>query len=367
MKLEKGHISERALMFSVFCFMQGTVLRAAFIIGITKNDSWAMAFTGLVVTLLLVAIYAALLHRFEEKNLFEINELIFGPVLGKVFSILYLFFFLSLAALNTHDLGDFVVGYMMPGTPLAVVVLLFLLVCVYAVRKGIENLVRLSTVLCIIAMGAVAINVILILKDIQIGFLKPFFQLQLEKYVQGTVTVTAVPMGEILAFTMITPMLGKNRKSGKMMASGLTLSAVFMVIILLRDVMTLGPLVAIFKLPSFESVRYISIAGVLTRMESLYAVVLISLFLFKVGILMYASVLGLAQLLNFKSYSPLTLVCGALIFFYALIVFKSAMENVDWGATTAPFFSLTFEFLLPTISLVVASLKKTNKLREVEG
>ena len=367
MKLESGHISGRALMFSVFCFLQGTMLRSAFVINITRNDSWAMALSGLLFSLLLVAIYATLLRRYKQKSLFEINELVFGPVLGKLLSLLYLFFFLTLAALNTHDLGDFVVGYMMPETPLPAVILLFMIVCIYAIRKGVQNMVRISTVLCIIAISAIAINSILILKDIQLGFLKPFFQLPLEKYIQATTTVTAIPLGEILAFTMITPMLGTKEKPGKMMALGLSLSAALLMIIMLRDITTMGPLVSIVRLPSFESVRYISVAGVLTRMESLYAVILISLFLFKVVILLYASVLGLAQLMNFKSYSPLALICGGFVFFYALIVYKSLMENFDWGATTAAFFALTFELLLPAITLVAASLKKPATPQEVEG
>ena len=182
-----------------------------------------------------------------------------------------------------------------------------------------------------------------------------------------TATVTAIPMGEVLAFTMITPMLGKDEKPGKMMASGLTISATLLLIILLRDITTMGPLVTIVRLPSFESVRYISVAGILTRMESIYAVILISLFLFKVVILLYASVLGLAQIMNFKIYSPLAILCGGFVFFYALIVYKSIMENFDWGATTAAFFGLTFELLLPAITLVAASLKKKDKPQEVEG
>lgn len=113
MKLEDGCITARALLFSVFCFMQGTMLRAGFIISMTRNDSWIMAFSGLLLTLPLVSIYAALLRRFPGKSLIEIDNIIFGPVLGKAVSALYLFFFLLLAALNTRDLGNFAVDYMM--------------------------------------------------------------------------------------------------------------------------------------------------------------------------------------------------------------------------------------------------------------
>ena len=365
MKLEKGHITGLELLFSVFCFMQGTILRSGFIIAVTRNDSWAMAFTGLLFALPIVAIYAALLRWFPGQGLFEINTAIFGRALGKAVSVLYLFFFLSLTALNTRDLGNFVEGYMMPETPIAAIVPLFLLACVYAIRKGIQNLMRLSIVFSIIAVGAVIFNFILILKDVRLDFLKPFFRLEPMKYVQGTVTVAAVPLGEILAFTVIAPMLGKGKKAGVPLTLGLIASAVFMAVVILRDIITLGPLVSIVSLPSFESVRYVSLAGVLTRMESIYAVVLVALFLFKVSILLYAFVLGLSQLLDMKSYPPLILVAGVLAFLYALLVFESVMENMDWGATTAPFFSLTFEFVLPAVSLLVARLRGLNRTREV--
>lgn len=388
MKPESGSISSKDLIFAVFCFMQGTVLRSGFIVGVTRHDSWAMAFTGFLVTIPIVAVYAALLRRFPGKSLIEIDDIIFGPVLGKVISALYLFFFVSLAALNTRDLGNFVVGYMMPETPLVAVILIFLIGCVYTVRKGIENLMHFSTLLCIIALGAVVINSILALKDVQPEFLKPMFHLEPMKYVQGTVSVTAVPMGEILAFTMITPLLGKDKKAAKPFLLGLALSAVSMAVVLLRDIVTLGSLVSIVSLPSFESIRYVSLTGIVARMESIFAVVLVTLFLFKVTVLLYAFALGLTQMLRQRSrpqpdlYSasqsceaerlqsrasnpPLILLSAALVLFYSMFVFESVMENMDWSAT-APFFSLTFELLLPAVSLLVACLRKLGRVREVK-
>lgn len=389
MRLERESISSGDLMFAVFCFLQGTVLRSGFIISVTRNDSWAMAITGFLLAVPIVAVYAALLRKFPGKNLIEIDDIVFGPFLGKLVSALYLFFFGSLAALNTRDLGNFVVGYMMPETPIAAVNVVFLIGCVYAIRKGMKNLMHLSAFLCIVALGALVINSILVLRDAQPEFLKPFFRLEPMKYVQGTVSVAAVPMGEILAFTMIIPMLGKNQKTAGPLLLGLVLSAVSMAIVILRDIVTLGPLVPIVSLPSFESVRYVSLSGILSRMESIYAVVLVTLFLFKVSILLYVFVLGLTQILARKhgpcqnidrknqssepewlpgeaSHPPLLLVSAAFVFFYSLFVFESVMENMDWGATTAPFFSLTFELLLPAVSLLVACLRKLGGVLEAK-
>ncbi len=267
MKLEQGRISSRELIFAVFCFMQGTMLRSGFIISVTRSDSWAMAITGLLMTLPLVAVYAGLMRRFPGKSLIEIDDIVFGPVLGKVISALYLFFFLSLAALNTRDLSNFVVDYMMPETPLAAVGILFLFGCVYAIRKGIEPLLRLSVVFCILTVAAVAVNSIFILKDVEFTFLKPLFQQPLMKYVQGTVTVTAVPMGEILTFTTIAPMLGKDKKTFKPLSLGLILSAAFLAVIMLRDLVTLGQVGSCRCRPLIRALC--ELAGILTGWRAL--------------------------------------------------------------------------------------------------
>lgn len=349
-----------------------------------------MAITGFLFMLPILGVYAGLIKKFPGKNLFEIDDIAFGPVLGKIASALYLFFFVTLAALNMRDLGNFVVDFIMPETPLIAILMISLIGCVYAIRKGIRNIMHLSAFVAIIAIASIIMNSILVLKDIEPGFLKPIFQLEPMKYVHGTVSVGSLPMGEVVVFLMFIPMLGKGSKASKPILVGLILSALSMALVILRDIVTLGPLVAIVSLPSFESVRYISLAGILTRMESVYAVVLIQLFLFKISILLYSFTLGLTQLLSPKdsvpvsigvesriyeggqlqcerNRPPLLFLCAALVFFYSLIIFQSVMENMDWGATTAPFFSLTFEFLLPAATLLTAWLRSFGKAREVKA
>lgn len=384
MNLKKGTISTKDLMFAIICFIQGTVLRSGYIVGITLQDSWAMAITGFLSTLPLVFIYNALLRKYPGKDLIDIDAIVFGPIMGKIISILYLFFFVSLAALNTRDLGNFVADFMTPQTPIAAIIFIFLLGCVYTIYKGIENLLHLSTALIILSVGAIIINFILVLKDVHPSFLKPFFQLEPMKYVQGTVSVTAVPFGEILVFTMLTPLLEKDTKTAKPMLLGLLFSAVTMGIVILRDIITLGPLASIVSLPSFESVRYVSLSSILTRMESIYGVVLIILFLFKVSILLYVFAVGLTKILSRntpelkgqdsnaeyfrsqKSHPPLLLISAVLVYFYSLFVFESVMENIYWGATAAPFFSLTFEFLLPFATLLISLLRGIRRPQEVK-
>ena len=66
----------------------------------------------------------------------EINNAVFGRVVGKTISVFYIFFFVSLALLNTRVLGDFINSSVLRQTPIMIVSIIFILVCAWAVRKG---------------------------------------------------------------------------------------------------------------------------------------------------------------------------------------------------------------------------------------
>jgi hypothetical protein len=71
----------------------------------------------------------------------------------------------------------------------------------------------------------------------------------------------------------------KNLKS--ILFKGFTLGAAVTLLIVAADIIVLGPLMGYVALPRFESVRLINIAGVFTRMDILYAFILIVLRFFK--------------------------------------------------------------------------------------
>ncbi|WP_099204314.1 GerAB/ArcD/ProY family transporter [Scatolibacter rhodanostii] len=388
MKLERDSISPNQFMFSIICFMHAIVLRSGFIISITRQDSWIMSITGFIFSLLPLGVYVALMKNYPNKNLIEINQAVFGKIVGNLISLFYLFFFLSLAALNTHDLGHFVLSYMLPETPVAIIVLFFLGACFYSLKKGVKNIMHLSTLIAFVTLIAMIINSVLIAKDTHFEFIFPLLQLEPEKYVQGTVSIGAVVMGEVLVFTMLTPMLKNGKKVGKSLFFGMLISTFSSVVVMIRNILTLGPLVTVVTLPTFESIRNVSLADIFTRLESIYAILLVILFVVRVSILIYVSVLAMTQIFSKESpivpelayensprekkkhqnQPPFLLLTTALTFFYSLIVFESPIENSHWGATVAPFFSLTFELLLPAITLVAAIFRKiVSKKKEVNA
>ncbi|NLF26330.1 MAG: endospore germination permease [Clostridiales bacterium] len=367
MRLDKERISESQLLFAFTCFMQATMLRLVFVSSITGIDSWAMAFTGALAHLPMLLINVTLLKWFPGKGLFEINDELFGPVFGRVFSAVYLYFFLTLAGLNSMDASNFVVDFMMPGTPLVLVLVLFLLACAYAVRKGLESYMRLSALLAVGAIAIVLFNFVLVLQDTNLSYLFPMFRQPVLKYVQGTHITATIPYGESVVFMMIAPALGREKSPGRPLVLGLALSSLFMAGIIFRDVICLGPLINYVSLPSFEAVRMINVADIITRIESLYAILNVSLLFFKVCILLFACTRGLAQMTRLTQYKHLALAMAAFACVYSLTIYDSMIKHAYSGSFSAPFLWLLFEYIMPCIALLAALIRRRRARRAEAG
>lgn len=357
MKLEKGRITGLQIMCAVSCFLHGTVLRSVFVISVTGRDSWAMAITGFLCFMPVLLVYYLLLKWFPGKSLFEINEEVFGKAAGKILSLVYLFFFLSLSALNLRDLGNFVVDFVMPETPDIAVLILFMVFCVYTVRKGLEGFMRIGVVFPLLSVLVIVLNFILVINDAEWGYLQPAFTEKFMVYVQGTHIVATIPFGELIVMMMVAPNIRKGENAAKYIFWGALMSAAFMVLVIIRDIISLGPLANIISLPSFEAVRTVNFADIITRTESFYALLLVSLMFIKLCILLYVTALGIAQIFELDHYRRLVCIVGVIIVCYSGFVFESSMENGYWGSHVTPFFWLLFQYILPLVTLAAARLR----------
>jgi len=357
MKIEKGEISSSQLMSLTIGFLQGSHLLIAFTTGITKHDTWLAVLAALVISLPFVLIYITLAQKFPGKNLIQINDIIYGPYLGKLISALYICFFLLLGALNLRTVSNFFITYIMPETPISVILIMFIFVCAWAVRSGIEVIARCSFILIVVTAILVLMVTILLLKDMKITNFLPVFEIPLKNFIQGTHIMASIPFTQTVVFLMVIPYLNKIKEAKSSILLGLIVGGIQLLIIVVRDTAVLGITETIMVSPSFEATRLIDIAKILTRLDVLVAIVLLVTLFLRVSIFYYAMVLGIAQLFNLRSYLPLILPIGIIIISLAVLVYDSSMEHAFDAGNIYPIYSFPFQFLIPLISLLIAKIR----------
>ncbi len=359
MKLEKGIISSSQLVLLTAGVIQGSIFASGFADAITKQDTWLAILAAFVIVLPITSVYLVLVQQFPGKNLIQINDIIYGPYLGKLIFALYIWYFFLVTNGNLRFVGEFMLTYIMPETPKLAILIMFTFVCAWAVRNGIEVIARTSFTLVVITVIVVILTFVLLLKDMKLTNFLPFFEVPLKKFIQGTHIMVAFPFAEILVLLMVIPYVNKIKQAKRAVFLGLIIGGLTLLTVVVQDTAVLGPIFSITPFPSIEAVRLIDIADILTRLEVLYAIVLLIMMFLKVSLFYYATVLGLAQLFGLRSYLPLVLPIGIICISTCILMFDSPVE--DLGAYTWPTWAFLFQVLLPFTSLILAKIRRLTK------
>ncbi len=363
MNIVSPSITPRQWMFVVATFVQGSILQISTFLNVTEQSSWVPVLGGYLLGLVMVAVYLKLTALYPGKNLMEINGLIFGKVLGKAVSVLYMFFFFSVAVLNLSDTNHFVSEYLLPSTPDMVIAALLMLACILAVRKGIDAIARYGAAVGVIQIVITITLTLLAFKDVRPSNILPLFDFPFKAFVQGTHTALTFSYLDVLALLMVVPNAANAKENRKSFVIGFSIGAAVLMLIVLVITGIMGPLMGYFSAARFETVRYINVIEIFSRMDTLFALALIVMRFFKISVLLYASVLAFSQICELKTYMPLSSVLGALAACASLFVFRSAGENADWGRNVTAVYSSLFEIILPVLTLLLYYLRGLVKKR----
>lgn len=253
----------------------------AFFIGITfsclsriiKQDSWIVPlisiFIGLVFILLInyiinyksnLSIIDKLHNLFHKKFSLFINILIIG--IGIFFNIA-----------NTTNLNNFIHTQFLNKTPILIISILFLLVTLYILSKGINVISKTTVIIFYISILLVFITIIGLITKFQISNLKPLFQFNGHKLFSSLKFYYAFNITPIFLLTIIPKSDIKNPKILKALSISYTVStiAIFLSIILTIGVFGIE-LINLYEYPEFQVLKQISLIGVSSRIESILVI-----------------------------------------------------------------------------------------------
>lgn len=350
-------ISAKQMMYAVGLFIIASNLLTKDSYRFTKNQTWVAVLIATAMCLVVVSVYGKLAKDYPGCHLFDINKAVFGVILGKLFSATYLFYFLSLTVFNSRDLGEFVHSAVLPTTPLNLIYAAFLIICVYAVKKGAGKITQYATLILYIYLILLLFIASLLIPQMHLQNFLPVFTIPVKDIMISTHSLAMLPFGEILVFMTMTHYMLKPEETGKALRRGLILGAAATLFLVLRVIAVLGDYSLVSSSPTFNLIRLIDVGGILTRLEIINAVLQITLFYFKTTILLYATVLGIGHLFNTGKTEIFALVTGVFIIVCANLFFNSSSEHRQWFRAAATY-STFFLYILPIATFFVSEFKR---------
>lgn len=323
-----------------------------------KQDIWLAIVLAMLFVLPLLFIYERLIYIFPDKDLFDILQITFGKGIGKIVSILYVWFSFHLGSLVLNNFGDFISVIGLTETPKAVPVICIALLCILSVKYGIKVVGRWGELAAVLVAVSITTATVLLIDKMDINNLKPMLYNGIKPVLKGTFSTFAFPFGELVIFTMVFNTF-KEKGVSKVYRKGLLLGGIPIFITSLREVLVLGVNIAeIYYFPANAAARRIDIGDFIQRIEILISLVFLIGGITKVSMCLLATSKGIAKLFNLKDYRAIVTPIGIMMVNLTILSYESVMEMSEWTAKVWPYYSFLFQAILPIIIFVCVEVKR---------
>ena len=365
--MQNGKISSCQFLVLVIFFTVGTsiLLIPATLTSQVKQDAWIAAILGLVIGLVVIWLFTIIASWFPKLTYIQINEKIFGKILGKMISILVIFMAIIYTSVLITYSGAFLITQMYPKTPMVYLNVLMVLIVVMAVRLGLETIARTAEILIFVFFFLFIFLAVSISPQIDVENLEPFFQVKINTLFKSSLGLIATSSVNAIVLLLIFPAFVKEvEKARKYFFVGNIIGGVVVIVITLLCIFVLGSNTTARQVyPSYALAKVINIGDFLTRIESLMATLWIMGLFFKATIYFYVATFGLSQILNMKDYRPLTYPLGLIIVVLSVITFPNIVYLQTFASETIVSFSLVIGLFFPLL-LVVVYMMRRKKLKK---
>jgi len=357
MLLEEGRISR----FQLTMLMVGFIFGTSVIVSPARSaghDGWIASLIGVAEALLIAWVFCALANQFKDKTIVEINDLVFGRILGKGISLIFIWYLFHVSALILTVFSRFFATEIYLATPKTVILIGIVAVCASTVSRGIEVLARCSMVLVLLTVLIIINDVILAIPMTDIKNLLPILEIPTGKLLWAAHSAASFPFAETVAFTMIFAFVNNQKGRYIPVAIAILIGGLSLTMLVARNSLVLGPMESVYEYPTYMAVQMIDIGDILSRFEVVVAIFFIFSAFLKVSVLFYGTALGLSQVLNLRSYRPLIIPVGILMIIVALTNVGSSVELFSFIEKVFPIYAVPWLFGIPLITLIVAKLRK---------
>ena len=366
--MEKAKVSAIQLFALMFLFEMGTALVVSYGIG-AKKDAWLAILLGLGAGIVLFFIHYFLFRQYPNLPLTGYARKIFGKYLGWIIGLLYILYFLYIAARNLREFGDLLISSALPETPLLAINILMVLTICYVLSLGIEVLGRTAEVFLVVLLllGATGNFLVLVSGNWHPHNLQPFLE-NGWKPILTTVfpLIISFPFGEMIVFTMLLPYLNRPESVKKvwlsaLISGGLALSWTASLNIVVLDVEKVERSV----FPLLSTIRVVNLMEFLQRLDVIVVYTLLITVFFKASIFFYSAVIGIVDLFKLKNHQQIVLPVGIILIFLSIVIASDFAEHLEEGfVITGYYLHIPFLMIIPLLMLLVAIIR--NRFKKVK-
>lgn len=318
------------------------------------SDGWISILIAGVLVQGLLFVYLLLLKRFDSQNLLEISSLLLGKKIGKMISLFYTLYFLSVASLILVLYIGILDRWILPYTPNWIIGALLVLAGIYLCVDGLRVLARFYTLVTPLMLFLLLL-ISYTLKDANIYYILPIGQAGIKNIFLGSKDALLSMLGFEAVLMTFPFVIGSNKKKFKAMSLAnllITLLYAYLIIVSFLyfspDELKIlpEPLLYMLKSYAFKAIE---------RTDLLFLSIWIIMVLNSFGTYLFLAANCGKVLLKKTPHKKLIYYLGLIVFGISLMAETNilAAESMSTYITKASFGFLLFPILLLLISYLL--------------
>ncbi|MEL7624296.1 MAG: endospore germination permease [Clostridiales bacterium] len=346
--MKKGKVTFNQVMISIVLFNFGSSV----VMGVSTSvgqEAWIPILLATLVTIPLFLIYGRILTMFPEKDIFDIMDILFGKICGKIGIALFAWYAIYLCALVLRNFSEFTQISAMPETPQLPIMILMILTTIYMARSGVRTLGKWGIAVFFFVVFVVLFTFITSIPQAKVDDLLPIGEHTRAQFAESTFQIFSFPYAETVIFLGMAGSFKKNDNPYKLLFYALAITLVVFLLVFLRNLTLLGPtMMRASYFPSYVTARIIGISDFLARIESTISSNFLFAGIVKITVCLLAASKGLASLFGLKDYRILVLPLGMFAMALCSILYKNTMEMFAF-LEYYPYFAFPFQVILPLL------------------
>lgn len=361
MRKEPITLTQAVFMLVLFIFGSSVVVGVS---GVAEQDAWLSMIIAVVMMVPLMLLYARIMRLFPETDLFDILEILYGKIFGRVFTALITWYALHLCSLVLRNFTEFMQIVAFPETPQLPMMIALILVTAYLAISGANILGKWSIIMLPIVVLTVFLTIVLAMSDLDYARLEPVLANGLQKVFTGAYQILTFPLAETVLFLGIAGSVRKEINPYKIYGFAVLTGSFVLLLVILRNITILGvPMISASYFPSYTTARILHISDFLTRVEGSITMNFLLSGIVKITLCLIVAAKGLSKLFAIQDYKIMIMPASMLAVALSAIVYKSAMEMFGF-LVYYQIYAIPFQMFIPAVVWITAEIRQKRQAKK---
>ncbi len=362
--MDKQRVSSNQLFWMISTMQVGMSILLTLnpAIGTAKQDVWIATSLSALFGTGIALICSRLSVLYPGEPLTSFVPKVAGRWLGHAAIFLLMLYWFTVLAIILRQYAEFIIGTILPRTPVYIPIIGMILLACYVVYSGIEVIGRCSEIFGPLVLAGIFIPMLLNLKQVQLSNLLPIYvdngALEIMKGALPTAAFLSDNIMLLVLFCfLVNPKDGvKSAVLGTGVAGALTVFAAFECVSIFGYMTASGHIY-----PFFNLVRYVSF-GFLQNMDSLVVAIWIMGVFIKVSLYLFVCSFGVSEWFGIKRWRKSIFYVAPLMLLLSLLPRNFVESSVLYPKLVAIPFNLPVQsFFVPALLWLIAEIKHWRK------